>query len=88
MVDTGITRKLDELGRLTLPMEIRKDMELLERDLVSIKKEGNKIILEKVEDSDIFTGNKDNLIEFHGKAVSKDSIIQLATLAGITCEVQ
>ena len=83
MTDTGVIRRLDELGRITLPMELRKQLSLTDRDSLHIFVEDSKIILEKYVPADIFTGNDEGLIEFHGKKVSKQSIIELANLAGI-----
>jgi transcriptional pleiotropic regulator of transition state genes len=42
-----------------------------------------RIILQKYEPTDIFNGNKDNLLEYHGKRISKDTIVELAKLAGL-----
>ncbi|SCP99220.1 AbrB/MazE/SpoVT family DNA-binding domain-containing protein [Anaerobium acetethylicum] len=83
MRDTGVVRRLDELGRITLPMELRKSLNLTERDSLHIFVEEDKIILQKFSPSDIFTGSMDDLIDFHGKKVSKESIIEMAKLAGL-----
>lgn len=86
MKDTGVVRRLDELGRITLPMELRKTLNLNERDSFQIFVEDEKIILQKYSPSDIFTGSMDELVEFHGKKVSKQSIIELAEMAGLKIE--
>lgn len=83
MKSTGIVRKLDELGRITLPIELRRTLGVEDRDALEIFVEEDKIVLTKYEPTDIFTGEKEELYEFCGKKVSKDSIIQLAKLAGI-----
>lgn len=83
MKSTGIVRKLDELGRITLPIELRRTLGVGERDALEIFVEEDRIVLTKYEPTDIFTGDKENLYDFCGKKVSKDSIIQLAKLAGI-----
>lgn len=83
MKSTGIVRKLDELGRITLPIELRRTLEIGERDPLEIFVEENRIILQKYEPSDIFTGDKNELFDFCGKKVSKESISQLAKIAGI-----
>lgn len=84
MKETGIVRKLDELGRITLPIELRRTLHLSERDSIEISTEDNKIILEKYEPVDVFTGDKEDLIEYCGKKVSKKSIIEMAKIAGIS----
>lgn len=83
MKSTGIVRKLDELGRITLPIELRRTLGVGERDALEIFVEEDKIILTKYIPADIFTGEKEDLYDFCGKKVSKNSIIQLAKLAGV-----
>ena len=82
MKNTGVVRRLDELGRITLPMELRKTMNLKEKDELQISVDDGKIILEKYTPSDIFTGETEDLIEFCGKKISKHTIRKLAELAG------
>ncbi len=84
MKSTGIVRRLDELGRITLPIELRRTLGVGERDPLEIYVEDDKIILRKYEPSDIFTGEKEDLIDYCGRKVSKKSIAELAKLAGIT----
>lgn len=83
MKSTGIVRKLDELGRITLPIELRRTLGVNERDPLEIFVDEDKIILKKYEPTDIFNGEKSELFDFYGKKVSKASIIELAKLAGI-----
>lgn len=83
MKSTGIVRKLDELGRITLPIELRRTLGVGERDALEIFVEDDRIILTKYEPTDIFTGEKEDLYDFCGKKVSRDSIVQLAKIAGI-----
>lgn len=81
MKNTGIKRKLDILGRITLPAELRKDLGMGEREEIEICREGDCIILKKPRtDTDVFTGQTRNLIEYKGKMVSEDSIRELANL--------
>ena len=81
MKDTGVVRRLDELGRITLPMELRKILHLKERDSLQIFVEEDRIILQKYTPADIFTGDTEDLIEYQGKKVSKKTIAELARLA-------
>ncbi|HIT90226.1 MAG TPA: AbrB/MazE/SpoVT family DNA-binding domain-containing protein [Candidatus Merdenecus merdavium] len=82
MKNTGVVRRLDELGRITLPMELRKSFNIQERDPLQIYVEDDMIILQKYTPSDIFNGSDNDLIDYCGKKVSKDSIKELANLAG------
>lgn len=84
MTDTGIARQLDAVGRITLPKELRKSLNFSDREVLEIYTEENKIILQKCQKpADIFTGSSKDLIEYHGKLVSMDSIRELAKLAGL-----
>ena len=83
MKTTGVVRRLDELGRVTLPIELRRSFQLEERDAVEIFVGGDSIILKKYISSDIFTGSREDLVEYKGKLVSKQSIKELAALAGL-----
>ena len=83
MKSTGIVRKLDELGRITLPIELRRTLNVQERDPLEIYVEEDKIILKKYEPCDIFTGNQKDLFDYCGKKISKASILELAKLSGI-----
>ncbi len=83
MKTTGIVRNLDNLGRVTLPIELRRNLDIDIKDPVEIFVEGDAIILKKYAPCDIFTGSKEDLIEYHGKMVSKSSIRELSELAGL-----
>ncbi len=69
MKNTGIIRKIDELGRVVLPVEIRRALTLNIKDPVEIYTDKDSIILKKYSCSCIFCDEKEDLIEFHGKHV-------------------
>lgn len=69
MKSTGIVRKLDELGRIVLPIELRRSLELGEKDSVEIYVDGDSIILRKYAPNCAFCGATKNLIEYRGKRV-------------------
>lgn len=83
MKSTGIVRKVDELGRVVLPIELRRNLNINEKDALEIFVDDEKVILKKYEPADVFTGSMDNLIDYKGKKVSKQSIIDMAKLAGL-----
>ncbi len=83
MKSTGIVRRVDELGRIVLPIELRRSLNINERDTLEIFVDDERIILKKYEPADIFTGSMDNLIEYKGKKVSKESIIEMAKMANL-----
>ncbi|MGN1001839.1 MAG: AbrB/MazE/SpoVT family DNA-binding domain-containing protein [Oscillospiraceae bacterium] len=74
MKSTGIVRKLDELGRVVLPIEIRRAFDLKERDAVEIYVEGDRIILQKYEPNCCFCGEMKNLSRYKGKPVCRKCI--------------
>lgn len=47
MKSTGIVRKVDELGRVVLPIELRRSLGIAEKDALEIYIDGNQIILQK-----------------------------------------
>lgn len=83
MKTTGVVRKLDELGRITLPIELRRMLDLEEKDGLEIFVEQDTIILKKCVFGDIFTGSTEDLVEYKGKKVSRETILELAELAGL-----
>ena len=80
---TGIVRKIDSLGRMVLPSELRAQFGLSVGDSVEIFTNGDMIVLKKYAPADIFTGEMENLIEYRGKKVSVDTIKELARIAGL-----
>ena len=57
MKSTGVVRKIDELGRIVLPIEIRNNLDIKSRDAVEIFVDEDKIVLKKYEPACIFCGN-------------------------------
>ncbi len=83
---TGIVRRVDELGRIVLPIELRRHFDINEKDALEIFVDGDFIILKKYVPADIFTGNMEDLIEYKGKKVSIATIKELAQAAGLKFE--
>ena len=84
MKSTGMVRKLDELGRVVIPIEIRNKLRMVEKDPIEIYIVGNTIMLKKVEESCILCGKSQNLIGFKDKLVCKkcaDEVEQKMKLA-------
>lgn len=69
MKSTGIVRKIDDLGRMVIPIELRKTMNINKKDPMEIFVDGDKIILRKYEPACIFCGSADNIIEFEGRTI-------------------
>ena len=80
MRTTGIIRRLDDLGRVVLPIELRRKLGLEDHDRVEILVEDERIILQKYQPNCCFCGGGKNLKEFQGKLVCEKCIAQLTEL--------
>ena len=72
MKSTGIVRKVDELGRVVIPIELRRTLDIGEKDGLEIFVESDRIILRKYEPACIFCGNAGQVVHFKGKNVCQD----------------
>jgi transcriptional pleiotropic regulator of transition state genes len=78
-VTTGIIRHLDELGRIVIPIEIRKRFGLGEKDPLEISVEDETILLSKPQTACVFCGRTARLEEHRGRPVCRSCIAELAT---------
>ena len=69
MKSTGILRHVDELGRVVLPIELRRALEIEEKDLLEISVEEDRIVLRKYQPSCIFCGSETELSEYRSKKI-------------------
>ena len=74
MKSTGIIRKVDELGRIVLPIEIRRTLDIAERDELEIFMDNDQIVLQKFEPSCIFCSSSQGLVSYRGKNVCQQCI--------------
>ncbi|ABY91384.1 transcriptional regulator, AbrB family [Thermoanaerobacter thermohydrosulfuricus] len=74
---TGIVRKVDELGRVVIPIELRRTLNIAERDALEIYVDGEQIVLKKYEPACIFCGNAENVINYKGKNICKNCLEEL-----------
>ena len=79
MKSTGIVRKVDELGRIVLPMELRKMLDLNVKDPVEIFVDDERIILQKYYPACIFCGDADHVIYYNGKRICAKCLNNLKT---------
>lgn len=77
MKSTGIVRKVDELGRVVLPIELRRTLDIAEKDALEIYVDGQTIILKKYEPACLFCGNAKDVIIFKGKNICPDCLVDL-----------
>ena len=78
MKSTGIVRRLDELGRVVIPIEIRNKFGIVERDPIEIFVDGTNIVLKKFEENCIFCGTTNDLTEYKGKLLCAKCAEQIA----------
>ena len=74
---TGIIRKVDELGRIVIPIELRNMFNINERDPLEIYVDGKSIILRKYEPNCMFCGKTENLIEYEYNLICKKCISKI-----------
>lgn len=74
MKSTGIVRKVDGLGRMVIPIELRRTLGIDTKDPLEIYVDGDKIILKKYEPACIFCGEAGDTVQFKGKIVCSDCI--------------
>jgi len=74
MKSTGVVRKVDELGRIVLPIEIRNILDIKPKDSIEIFTDNDRIILQKYHPACVFCNNVDNVVYFNGKRVCADCV--------------
>ena len=77
MKSTGVVRKVDELGRIVLPIEIRKVLDIKQKDAVEIFTDNDTIVLQKYQPACIFCNNADNIVFFGGKRICEDCLAKI-----------
>lgn len=77
MKATGIVRKVDELGRIVLPIELRRTLDIAERDPLEIYVDGQSIVLSKYQPACIFCGDSREITPFKGKNICANCLKDL-----------
>jgi len=77
MKSTGIVRKVDELGRVVLPIELRRTLDIAEKDALEIYVDGSTIILKKYEPACIFCGDAKDVVVYKGKNICPNCMKEL-----------
>lgn len=72
MKSTGIIRKVDDLGRIVLPIELRRTLDIAERDELEIFMEDDRIVLKKYEPACVFCASEQGLISYRGKNICQE----------------
>lgn len=79
---TGIVRQVDGLGRIVIPIELRRNLDIEEKDSLEIYVEDDHIILKKYSPACAFCGNAAEITQFKGKNICRGCIEELFTNNG------
>ena len=77
MKSTGIVRKVDELGRIVLPIELRRTLDIAEKDALEIYVDGSTIVLKKYRPSCIFCDSRRDLMVYKDKNICTKCLKEL-----------
>ena len=77
MKSTGIVRKVDELGRIVLPIELRRTLDIAVKDSLEIYVDGTSIVLRKYQPSCVFCDDATDVVNFKGKNVCSACLKEL-----------
>ena len=77
MKSTGIVRKVDKLGRIVLPVELRKTLDIGDKDDIEIAVEGDKVVLRKHSPACVFCNSVHEICLFHGKNICMNCLREL-----------
>ena len=80
MKSTGIVRKVDELGRIVLPIELRRTLGIDEKDALEIYVDGSSVILRKYEPSCVFCGDAGEVLSYKGKNICRSCKEEMSRL--------
>ena len=83
MKSTGIVRKVDELGRIVLPIELRRTLDIAERDALEIYVEGSTVVLKKYRPTCIFCDSSKDISIFRGKNICPKCLSELKRAAEV-----
>lgn len=77
MKSIGVVRKLDELGRMVIPIELRRTLDIAERESLEIYVDGEQIILKKYQPACIFCGEGRDVINYKGKNICRNCLSEM-----------
>ena len=81
MKSTGIIRRVDELGRVVIPIEIRNKFGISEKDPIEIFVDGSNIVLKKYEPNCVFCGTTKKLVSYNDKLICTKCAEKISKLA-------
>lgn len=80
MKSTGMIRKVDELGRVVIPIELRRNLDIHVKDALEIFVQNEQIVLQKYSSSCVFCGSNEGISTYKGKLVCVDCMHEISKL--------
>ena len=80
MKSTGIVRRVDELGRIVIPIELRNKLKIEEKDPIDIYVDGSSIILKKYQQNCVFCGSTKKVVDYKGKLICSKCMENIASM--------
>lgn len=80
MKSTGLIRNIEPLGRIVIPRETRKALNIKQGDLLEIFTNGSSIILKKYNPNCVLCNSKKDVVEFEGRLLCKDCISKISKI--------
>ena len=80
MKTTGIVRQMDSLGRIVLPIELRRTLDIAQKDSLEIFVDGNQIVLKKYEPNCAFCDNTKDIIQYKGRNICPSCLAAIKKL--------
>ncbi|MEW8995408.1 AbrB/MazE/SpoVT family DNA-binding domain-containing protein [Clostridium sp.] len=77
MKSTGVVRKVDELGRIVIPVELRRTLDIDVKDALEIYVDGDQVILKKYEPACIFCGDARDVVNYKSKNICQKCLSEL-----------
>ncbi len=77
MKSTGIVRQMDSLGRIVLPIELRRTLDIAQKDSLEIYVDESSIVLKKYQPSCIFCDNAKDVINYKGKNICRSCLDEI-----------
>lgn len=77
MKSSGITRRIDELGRVVIPVEMRRALDIGDREALEISVESDGIMLRRAHVGCVFCNSNKDMSLFHGKSVCSKCMQEL-----------
>lgn len=77
MKSTGIVRRVDDLGRVVIPIELRRTLGIQEKDALEIFVDSERIVFKKYEPACIFCGSADEIVDYKNKRICRQCLKDL-----------